>query len=1302
MPCSRARAAALALAAQHAPRAAGAVLDGGGRRSLFHLSVPSNNLTLSGLVLRNAAALCCADKLQGGVALLTEGSLRVEGCEIANSIAAGGGGGALAVLPGAKLDLFNSRLVNNSADHGGAIFIDATAVVTVSNCTFQTNRGADLPCVGGALTCCQACHDVSLRGSDYAGGAVHSLGTASFADCLFTANRADKGGALAVFASHTTLTDCTLEQNVAEDVGGALAAEETGSFTIRSNTFRDNLAGGHGSAVEYNPTGYTEWPLFALNSFDGNVGLSTVRYTNFVTNECEPGKFAPNIASITGDYDGCPLSCNPGTFQPPTGTSANPGNSCIDCAAGEFQQGTGKTECVACDVGHFCTQGASAPTPCVAGTWTNMMNLAQAADCADAPPGSYTSAGADEPTQCSPGTFAPSAQSSACTHCEPGSYMPSSGATACQNCSSGHYCDERSVAPLPCPAGRFTDASLVVMTSELDCIDCSAGSFCPTGSGQPAACNPGTVAATNGSSSCAGCAAGTYQDEHAATGCKACMAGTYCNEGASSPTPCAPGTWGAATNLTAATECQACPLGHYCTTGSAAPHACSTGWFAAEEGRSECSACFAHFIGVEGRAHLTTRPDTIAISALDCVCGESYFDSSGVAGLRHCELCLPSTNCVEVGLTVATLPVTADYWRASEESLVIRTCTTVKGGRCIGSDSSAPLEMCEEGHEGPYCSVCFDEWYTTNAGSCTECGTCVRASGLVLGAIAAGAIFVLLCAFMLRRKIALIVHGPDAFAAAEQRTSVQTVNVLALASKNRRERETRGTRRIVRSVSKQGTMTGLAGRLQFFWQRRGSAPGKFPGRWDASSGSLVGGSSSVRRPAASATEDARSPPPSPPPSPPDWVAEAHSSPSGAADAAPAAAGAHAATHVSLAVALAVGLTFGAAVGIALGFALGIGTSYGLTVGMGIGLSIGIVFGAVLGVWMHRTPDLPARIKDVSARLRELLTCHQQSMSTKSKIVISSYQVLALVGVHFGIVWPNSYSETTNRFDMIVNVNPLTHTCLLECLGLNWYARFLGATLTPTVLAGALLLSARVLDYRSARRREADRRGGRLSRAPVNETAERLRWASQMVIFLFFVAVTSITFRAFDCDIIDADVDPRSFLRADYSISCESSVDARRPLWLAYAALMLLLWPIGVSSFVVYKFWQSRLGVQLLMEAQLRYDACVSNFALAKVAAPARTSSPSLHFSTPQLPPASVTPTPTARAPLRRPVGSPPRRTRTLPRKRRPRQRAEHTSPDPHPHPSTRLSSSGVRRDATHGARVGSRAPNTRDRPERQL
>jgi len=147
-----------------------------------------------------------------------------------------------------------------------------------------------------------------------------------------------------------------------------------------------------------------------------------------------------------------------------------------------------------------------------------------------------------------------------------------------------------------------------------------------------------------------------------------------------------------------------------------------------------------------------------------------------------------------------------------------------------------------------------------------------------------------------------------------------------------------------------------------------------------------------------------------------------------------------------------------------------------------------------------------------------------------------------------------------------------------------------------------------------------------------------------VIFLFFVAVTSITFRAFDCDIIDADVDPRSFLRADYSISCETHVDDRRPYWLAYACLMLLLWPAGVSCYVFNMFYQNRLGMQLLMEAQLRYDACVSNFSLAKAATPAQ-------HRHPALPAAQLTHRPPAPPPRPRgPVGLTPQENLILPKR----------------------------------------------------
>ena len=54
------------------------VLDGGGARSFFVLSLPSNTLTLRGLVLRNGMA--SASPQEGGAVLVAAGSLILDGC----------------------------------------------------------------------------------------------------------------------------------------------------------------------------------------------------------------------------------------------------------------------------------------------------------------------------------------------------------------------------------------------------------------------------------------------------------------------------------------------------------------------------------------------------------------------------------------------------------------------------------------------------------------------------------------------------------------------------------------------------------------------------------------------------------------------------------------------------------------------------------------------------------------------------------------------------------------------------------------------------------------------------------------------------------------------------------------------------------------------------------------------------------------------------------------------------------------------------------------------------------------------
>ena len=68
----------------------------------------------------------------------------------------------------------------------------------------------------------------------------------------------------------------------------------------------------------------------------------------------------------------------------------------------------------------------------------------------------------------------------------------------------------------------------------------------------------------------------------------------------------------------------------------------------------------------------------------------------------------------------------------------------------------------------------------------------------------------------------------------------------------------------------------------------------------------------------------------------------------------------------------------------------------------------------------------------------------------------------------------------------------------------------------------------------------------------------------LVVTQVMVAPASVAiFRTFGCD---ADFeDSKSFLRADYSVSCRRSSSTRQ-LAVAYASVMLFVWPVGVPAF----------------------------------------------------------------------------------------------------------------------------------------
>ena len=184
--------------------------------------------------------------------------------------------------------------------------------------------------------------------------------------------------------------------------------------------------------------------------------------------------------------------------------------------------------------------------------------------CADCPNGTTCAANATmQPVPCPRGSYCP--DGNAAVTCAPGSYSPGWNAKECSPCLAGFYCtgnstDKSTYAPLPCPLGKYSNASAAT------CSACPAGLACGalnTTLASATVCESGLYSAGN-ATACTKCANGTYSGA-GATQCTPCLAGSYCQTGTQTgtadPPPLCPA--GKYSNASAA-QCTACPVGRFC------------------------------------------------------------------------------------------------------------------------------------------------------------------------------------------------------------------------------------------------------------------------------------------------------------------------------------------------------------------------------------------------------------------------------------------------------------------------------------------------------------------------------------------------------------------------------------------------------------------------------------------------------------------------------------------------------------------------------------------------------------------
>ena len=155
-------------------------------------------------------------------------------------------GGAIFVSVGGELTLRSARVMDNTADLGGAIYAIGS-IVTATDCTINSNYASSW---GGAIyadgeSTVTATDCIMTSNSGHLGsGAIHARGdsTVVVTDCAMISNSGVVGGA--VYANHNstvTAMNCTMTSNSAR-WGGVVYAGRDSTFTAIDCTMTSNSA----------------------------------------------------------------------------------------------------------------------------------------------------------------------------------------------------------------------------------------------------------------------------------------------------------------------------------------------------------------------------------------------------------------------------------------------------------------------------------------------------------------------------------------------------------------------------------------------------------------------------------------------------------------------------------------------------------------------------------------------------------------------------------------------------------------------------------------------------------------------------------------------------------------------------------------------------------------------------------------------------------------------------------------------------------------------------------------------------
>lgn len=219
---------------------------------LYAWSVGSNPVQID--IEKSSITNNTATNAGGGIFAYIGVKVRADGADISGNKAVNGGGlylyGTAADPSRTTVDLINkTTITNNSAtSYGGGIFAYNGVTLKAENTKFLGNTANT---AGGILLWSNSSADLNNSevsgnkatgngGGVYVFDATCSLTTSN--GTVFRENSGHRGGGIFSSGGTVTVEDSTLEKNTATDDGGAIAATQNSSLTVRNSKVLENKA----------------------------------------------------------------------------------------------------------------------------------------------------------------------------------------------------------------------------------------------------------------------------------------------------------------------------------------------------------------------------------------------------------------------------------------------------------------------------------------------------------------------------------------------------------------------------------------------------------------------------------------------------------------------------------------------------------------------------------------------------------------------------------------------------------------------------------------------------------------------------------------------------------------------------------------------------------------------------------------------------------------------------------------------------------------------------------------------------